>query len=151
MPWEQQNKTQKMKFYYFIVIRQILKHDFLVRDGWGEAFYSTFAFCWEKATRKKIFSQVCESLLSVVMKLSDSSCDLRHTELADTPQTFGSHQTFLSTTVTTVFEVTVLLKGRWIPAQPAPSADSLEERVEEEMYTFYFVQNGALVPEFIHI
>lgn len=68
------------------------------------------------------------------MKLSDSSCDLRHTELADTPQTFGSHQTFLSTTVTTVFEVTALLKGRWIPAQPAPSAGSLEERMEEEMY-----------------
>ena len=70
------------------------------------------------------------------MKLSDSSCDLKHTESIDTLQTFGSHQTFLSlcTTVTTVFEATALLKVRWIPAQAAPSADSLKEKVEEEKY-----------------
>lgn len=79
------------------------------------------------------------------MKLSDSSCDLKHTESIDTLQTFGSHQTSLSlcTTVTTVFEATALLKFRWIPAQAALSADFTGRESGGQKVPLFFFREGC--------
>lgn len=79
----------------------------------GGSFLFNLRFSLRESHYEKIFSRVYWSPLSVSMKLSDGSCDLKYTESINTLQTFGSHQTFLSlcTTVTSVFETTASLKS----------------------------------------
>lgn len=126
----------------------------------GGSFDSIFDFHWGKATMKKkknYEKNIFQSVLIAIICSYEAFWQFLWLKIHRTYQhssDFWQPSDFpeLVHNYNNCVWSNSFLKVRWIPAQAAPLADSLEGKVEEKkVHPVFFMKNVVLVQDFIHV